>query len=141
MQYRLDELAVLATEMGLAATRVDADRLDITIQEDCVLAFCNLPDENDTLVGFDGTPWHSHGIVQFLTGRGTYVECDELAILIGLGAGELVVVSQLHDGKLRDRWIAHKQEDLELHYMRSGDELRVLCLSTHQGRISGEQAG
>src|SRR5262245_1837699 len=98
------------------------------LEDGCVLAFCNLPGENDSLVGFDGTPWHSHGIVQFLTGDTTYVECDELAILIGLGSGELVVVSQTIDGQLHDRWIAHKDEKLDLRYIQPGEALRVFRL-------------
>ena len=79
MSYRLDELAKLASEQGLEWRRVDDNRLDVTVATDAVLAFCNLVDENDTLVGFDGTPWHSHGVVQFMTGASTYIECDELA--------------------------------------------------------------
>jgi hypothetical protein len=129
--YRLDELAKLAVELGLPTRWVDADRLDVTLEEGCVLAFCNLRRENDTLVGFDGTPWHSHGDVQFLTSDTTYVEVDELGILVGLGAGELLVITQLIDGQLHDRWIAHKNERLDLRYVKPGEVLRVLCLPRH----------
>lgn len=127
MRYRLEELAALAAELGLEARRMDADRLDV-ILEDAVLAFCNLPKDADSLVGFDGTPWHSHDLVQFSTGEASYIECDELEILIGLGSGELVVVSQFVDGVLRDRWIAHRDEPLDLQYIQPGEELRVLRL-------------
>lgn len=128
MHYRLDELATLARELNLPTRRVDSYRLDVTIENGCVLAFCNLPTENDTLVGFDGTPWHSHGVVQFLTGDATYVDCDELAILVGLGTGELVVVSRARDGQLCDRWIAHRNERLDLQHIQPGEELRVFCI-------------
>jgi hypothetical protein len=133
MEYRLDELAKLASECGLESQRVDPTQLHVTIQDGCVLAFCNLLD--GTLVGFEGTPWHSHGTVEFSAGDAGYVECDELAILIGLGSGELVVVSQFRDGQIFDRWLAHRKEPLDLEYMKAGEEIRVLRL-----RVLGSQA-
>jgi hypothetical protein len=126
--YRLDELAKLAAELGLESRRVDANRLGVCLTADCILDFWNLVDPEDTLVGFDGTPWHSHGVVPFTTGPATYVECDELDILVGLGCGELVVVSRYSQGQLVDRWLAHKQEPLDLEYMEAGEELRVYRL-------------
>jgi hypothetical protein len=126
--YRLDELARLASEYGLISERVSADRLDVVLFEDCRLAFCNLVAEGDTLIGFDGTPWHSHGVVLFSVGSPHHIECDELEILIGLCAGELVVVSQFVDGALRDRWVGHKKQPLDVKHILSGEELRVFCL-------------
>ena len=125
LKYRLDELAKLSADLGLVSRRVDADRLDVVIHDGCVLAFCNNIDDGDTLVGFEGTPWHSHGLVQFGTGDSTYVEYDELDILIALGNGDLVVVSEYSDGKLRNRELAHRQEPLDLRYLKPGDEIRV----------------
>jgi hypothetical protein len=108
--------------------RVDDNRLDVTLH-DAVLAFCNLVDEDDTLVGFDGTPWHSHGIVMFGTGEATYVEYDELDILIGLGTGDLLIFSQLVNGVLRDRWLAHKTDVVDdPRHMQPGEEIRIYRL-------------
>ena len=125
MFYRLDELAKLASELGLRWRRVDENRLDVNVTPDAVLAFCNLVDEDDTLVGFDGTSWHSHGIVHFMTGTSTHIECDELDILIGLGTGDLSVVSQYVRGELKDHWLAHKDEPLSVKYIQPGEELRI----------------
>ena len=133
MRYRLDELVKLSAELGLVSRRVDADRLDVVIDDGCVLAFCNLQDEADTLVGFDGTPWHSHGLVQFMTGETTYVEYDEIEILIALGTGDLVIISEYSDGRLHDRSLAHRHEALDLRYMQPGDEIRVLRLPDRNG--------
>lgn len=128
MVYRLDALSELARELDLVSERLSADRLDVILHDGCRLAFCNLPAEGDTLVGFDGTPWHSHGIVSFLAGSPEHVECDELDILIGLGSGDLLVVSQFMDGELEDRWIAHRDEPLVLKYVKPNEELRVFRL-------------
>lgn len=130
MRYRLDELAGLAAELGFEARRVDINRLDIVVN-DAVLAFCNLIKDADSLVGFDGTPWHSHDLVQFMTGKNSWIECDELEILIGLRSGELVVVTQFVDGVLRDRWLAHRDEPLDLRYIEPGEELRARRLAQH----------
>jgi hypothetical protein len=127
--YRLDELAELAAELGLETDRLDEHRLDVRLARDSVLAFCNLEEECDTLVGFDGTPWHSHGVVQFMTGASTYVECDGIDILVGLGSGELVIVSRYLLGALKDRWLAHKDEPLDFRYIEAGEELRILRLA------------
>lgn len=56
MVYRLDELALIARESGLVSERFDPDRLDVLLFDGCRLVFCNLAAEEDTLVGFDGTP-------------------------------------------------------------------------------------
>jgi hypothetical protein len=77
MRYRLDELAGLAAELGFETRRIDSNRLDIVV-DDAVLAFCNLLEDADTLVGFDGTPWHSHDLLRFRTGKNSWIECDEL---------------------------------------------------------------
>lgn len=53
--YRLDELAKLASEQGLEWRRGDDNHVDVTVATDSVPAFCNLVDENDTLVGVDGS--------------------------------------------------------------------------------------
>jgi hypothetical protein len=127
MVYRLEELMALAAELGLESRRVDDNRVDVRVH-DAVLAFCNLPNEQDTLVGFDGTPWHSHGIVQFGTGDSTYIGCDELDILTGLRLGELLIVSRFVGGELQDRWIQHKNEPFELQYLEPSEEIRIVRL-------------
>jgi hypothetical protein len=129
MEYRLNKIAELCSEHGIQTDVPDKNRIDVKISDDCVLSFLNLVDEEDTLVGFDGTPWHSHGIVQFITGSNTYIECDELDIIIGLVSGELLIVSQYVKSELNDRWIMHKAEPLDLKYIEPGEELKVLRLA------------
>ncbi len=129
MEYRLNKIADLCSENGLQTHLTDHNRIDVKIRTDCVLSFINLVDEEDTFVGFDGTPWHSHGIVQFMTGPDTYIECDELDIIVGLVSGELLIVSQFAKSKLTDRWIIHKDEPLDLKYIEPGEELIVYRLA------------
>lgn len=130
MPYRLDELMKLAGDIGLACRRTSDDRLDVTLFDDCVLVFMNmnLRDENDTLMGFDGTPWHTHDKIHFCIAPDTYVEHDELDVLTGLGAGYIVVASRYRNGTLDDRWLQHTKEPIELDYIQAGDEIRVFRL-------------
>lgn len=125
MEYRLSNIVELCSENGLSVNQPDENRVDIDIHDDCVLSFINLVDEQDTLVGFDGTPWHAHDIVQFMTGPDTYIECDEFDIIIGLVSGELLIASRFMKSKLVDRWIIHKNERLSLKYIEPGEELNV----------------
>ena len=129
MEYCLDKIAELCSEYGFKTNIPDKNRIDVSVCKDCVLSFLNLVNENDTLVGFDGTPWHSHDIVQFMTGSNTYIECDELEIIIGLISGELLIVSQYLNSALTDRWIMHKDEPLELKYIAAGEELKICRLA------------
>lgn len=96
MHYRLDELAAVAAELGFDARRVDTNRLDVLLDE-AVLTFCNLSEDADSAVGFDGTPWHF-----------------------------------VH-GMLRDRWLAHRDEPLNLRYIEPGEELRVRRVAQNPG--------
>ncbi len=129
MEYRLNKIAELCSEHGFKTDMPDKNRIDVTIREDCVLSFLNLVDENDTLVGFDGTPWHDHGTVEFMTGPNTSIECDELDIIIGLVSGELLIVNQYLNSILTDRWIMHKKEPLDLKYIEAGEELKICRLA------------
>ncbi len=125
MEYNLNKIVELCSEHGFKVNQPDENRVDIKIHDDYILSFMNLVEEQDTLVGFDGTPWHTHGVVQFMTGANTFIDCDELDIIIGLVSGELLIVSRYMDLKLVDRWIIHKGEGLDLKYIESGEELRI----------------
>ena len=126
MYYRLDDLEALASELGFRPRRVDDDRLDVSIEGECVLTFANMRDEEDSYVGFDGTPWHSHGNVEFMTSKSTSVTYDELELLIAIGLGDLVIITEYTRGAVSDRVLGHKSEPLDISYMQAGDEVRVV---------------
>jgi hypothetical protein len=126
MYYRLDDLEALASELGFRPRRVDGDRLDVTIEDEYILTFANMRDEEDSYVGFDGTPWHSHGNVEFMTSSSTSVTYDELELLIAIGVGDLVIITEYTGGTVRDRQLGHKGKSLDISYMQAGDEVRVV---------------
>jgi hypothetical protein len=132
VHFRLDEIEQLARELGFDAHRVDAQRVDVPMA-DAVLAFCNL-EEDDSLVGFDGTPWHFHDEVQFENVDGTYSAWDGPDVLLGLAVGELVVVSHFVAGEVQDRWLSHVDEPLDVKHVWRGEELRVVRLAAKPTR-------
>jgi hypothetical protein len=130
---RLDVIEALASELGFEARRVDSDRLDVLLDTGVILVFCNLEDEGDPLVGFEGTQWHAHGVVCLEVGEGEYVEIADVDILRALALGELVVVSQyVHDG-LSDRWLAHVDGPLDAGNLGAGEVIRVTSVRRQAG--------
>jgi hypothetical protein len=128
--YRLEELAKLAVELGFSIAQASACRVDVVLAPGIVLSFNNMVEENDTLLGFVDSCWHTHGRLLLSSGENTNISCDEFDVLVGLAAGEMLVVGQYVHGELRDRWICHKGEPLELADMVTGEELRVVRLGS-----------
>ncbi len=125
MYYDLDTLEELSNELGFITTRISIDTLEVKIYNDIVLVFSNLPDEDDTLMGFKGTPWHGHYKMTFMTSKGAYVEFDELDIVQRIKDGDLLINEMYIYNELKDRWLSHKEEGVDLKYMEPGEEIRI----------------
>ncbi len=125
MSYDLDTLEVLSGDLGFRATRPSPESIQIALCEGVTFEFHNLPEADDTVLGFSGTPWHTHGKITLMTGDATYVELDPLEILQGLKDGSVLVAEQYFDGALADRWLVHRDEKLDLLDMVLGEDLRL----------------
>jgi hypothetical protein len=126
--YQLASLTEMCAELELEHHWVNENELEIRFSPECILLFQNMPDEKDTAFGFKDTPWHAHESLRFMTGEDTYVDLDELEIVLGIAVGDILIVSRYVSGKLEDRWLTHKKEKLDLKYMFPEEELRVLRL-------------
>lgn len=129
MAYDLDNLYRHAIELGFNAARTSADVLAVTLAPGVALEFMNLVDESDTLIGFEGTPWHTHDSLMLMVGQATYIELSEIELLSALKAGDAAIVEQFVKDKLSDRWIAHRLEPFDIKYMEPGEEIRIRRLS------------
>ncbi|MDH3918440.1 MAG: hypothetical protein OEU25_09675 [Rhodospirillales bacterium] len=129
MYYDLDILEELSKELGFPSSRSAPDALEVAILEGVSLEFHNLRDAEDTLAGFSGTQWHFHGKIMLMTGDATYVELDELEILQGIKSGAVLVAEQYLNGTLNDRWLAHKDEKVDVQYIAPGEEIRFRRLA------------
>jgi hypothetical protein len=101
MAYRLDEIIAFCEELGFESKRVDDNRIEVDLSPDGTLVFMNIPEENDTFLGFEGTPWHGHDKLTFLIGESSYIELDELEVLLGIQSGEILVMSQYLSGSFK----------------------------------------
>ena len=58
-------------------------QVNVQLRLGLTLCFLNL-EGVDSVVGFEGTPWHAHGLVPFTTVPPEFIECDELDLLTQL---------------------------------------------------------
>ena len=125
MYYDLDTLQDLCAELGFSYSRLSPDELDVLIEPAVPLVFQNLRNEEDTILGFRGTSWHSHGTVILNRRDATCIDLDELDIVQNLKDGNVVIVEMYVAAELRDRWLAHREEKPDLQYMTPGEEIRI----------------
>jgi hypothetical protein len=129
MYYELDELDELCREIGFTSSRTSSDVLEVSIVDDAVLLFQNLRDEEDTAIGFKGTAWHSHDKLFLMLDKSQYCEVDVFEILKGLKSGDILIIERYKNNVLDDRWLAHKNENVDVQYIEPGAEMRVRRLA------------
>ena len=125
MSYDLEAIEAECAAQQLACQRVSEHEVEITLEPNCVLYFANLIEEDDTMIGFKDTPWHSHDDLTVMTSVDTSAEFSPVEVIKLLSGGVLLVVSQWIDGILHDRWLTHRDDRLDLKYLDPNEELRV----------------
>jgi hypothetical protein len=110
----------------------------VSITEAVVLVFQNLPDEEDTVIGFKGTPWHSHGKLMLMLDEASCVELDELDVLQGIKDWDIVIGERYLNGMIEDRWLAHKKEAIDIRYIEAGEEIRIWRPAEQQMEVAGK---
>lgn len=127
MRYDFSLILELCKELGLSSSLAN-ERLDIAVRPDVNLCFQNADRDEDCLVGFDGTPWHTHDDFIFDDGGGNFIEMSYLDVVTGLKDGQILICERWHNGGVADRWLIHRDcGDIkhEFKYMDEGEELRV----------------
>jgi hypothetical protein len=141
MRYDLKLTHELCQELGLRSHFRQDDLLAIELGEDCVLVFQNAEREEDCLVGFDGTPWHTHDVFMFADCRGHYTEMNYLDVVSGLKNGVILICEHWLDERLLDRCLIHGAFNDAFTNMNAGEEIRVrrsliTCLSKIEEQVS-----
>ena len=129
LQYDLEIIADLCDELGISHRRTSPNEVLVGLEAGVELVFLNFPDEDDCLIGFNGTEWHTHGDVSFADQNGNYTELIYLDVLTGLSDGSVLICELWRPEGLADRWISHKDFVDEFRFMQQGDEVRVRPVS------------
>ena len=125
MRYDLERAHRLCGQIGLRSGMSSADELTIELAEGVKLIFRNDERDDDCLVGFSGTPSHTHGDFTFVDGRGNYLEMGYLDVIAGLADGRILVCERSTSGALADRWLIHRDCNDEFKHMEPGEQLSV----------------
>lgn len=125
--YDLHAIQETARQHGLPCSFVTPLELEVSVSPDATLVFANL-EEDDTILGFRDTPWHSHGKLMLMSGEATYVEYGPAELVTALTQGDVLLVTQFSGNQIRDRWLIHKEERLDLQYIEPDEALSVLRL-------------
>ena len=128
MAFNFEKLQTHCADVGFDFDRTSPDSLTVSISASRLLTFANLIEESDTLIGFEGTPWHTHGSVSLLVSAARYVDMDEYDTLTAIRIGDVVIAERFMNGELVDRWLAHKLEPFDLKYIEPSEELPIYRL-------------
>ncbi len=125
MRYDLEMVTQLCREIGFS-TRLDGDqRVDVDLCQGAVLSFVNDELEEDCLIGFLDGPWHVHGDLMFVDGRGNYVECDYLNLLTSMNEGLVLICEREVAGRVVDRWLVHSEYNDEFRQLEESERIIV----------------
>jgi len=125
LRYDLELIAELSEEVGLGSVTRAPGEATIELQEGVALLFRNLDEEDDCVMGFVGTSWHTHGGLMCSDRHGSYVELGYLDIVAGLANGTVLICELWARSKLSDRWLVHKDYVDEFKYLQPGEEVRI----------------
>ena len=103
--------------------RENASRL--TSPQGAILCFQNAQREEDCLIGFLDTAWHTHGDLMFLDACGNCVELDYFALLSGLKDGRVLVCEREVEGRTDDRWLIHSDYNDAFKYLDEGERIII----------------
>jgi len=124
MRYDLALIREFCREIGLPA-RAGDHCVEVDLGQGAVLCFQNAEREEDCLIGFLDTPWHTHDNLMFADARGNTIELDYLDLLTDLTEGRVLVCEQEIEGRILDRWLVHNGYNDEFTYMKEGERLIV----------------
>ena len=139
MRYDLSLIYELCQEIGLSA-RLHPDRVTVDVGRGAVLCFQNAEREEDCLIGFLDTPWHTHDDLSFVDARGYYIELNNyLDVVVGLMEGRLLICERVVDGRIIDRWLVHSEFNDEFRSLDQVEQIVVRRAVVHPVKTSGRK--
>ncbi len=133
MLYELPLIKELCDEIGLKATMRNGNEVAIELDSDIVLCAKNIDGDN-CLMGFEGTPSHFHGDIQFVDSRGYYTDVSYLDLITGIVEGKVLVCERWQKESLKDRYFIHSEYNDEFKYMQPGEKFVVKSFASSEGQ-------
>ena len=133
--YDLASVEATCLDQGLPYRRVSDSEIEVTVGPHMKFIIANTENNTDTYLGFLDVPSHSHGRLTLMTGESTYVEYDPSEVLLNLVSGNVVVVTRYLKGRLHDRWLAHRDEKLDLQHIEPEEEIRIYRIPEQNGSV------
>ncbi|MBC3767465.1 hypothetical protein [Neptunicella marina] len=124
MHCDLPAIKELCDELGINTSIHDGKLVKVMLENDVFLCFENI-EEGDCLIGFEGTPWHFHGDIQFCDGRGYYLDVNYLDVITEITKGKILVCELWENEKLEDRYLIHNEYNDEFKYMQPNEKIVV----------------
>jgi len=128
MPYDIDLVEMISTECGFPCTKVGGSELRISIATDVEMVIANT-DDDDTYWGFADVPWHTHDELTLSHGEAGYRSYSPEDMLLAWAEGRILLVSLLRDGKVTDRWFAHKGDGSDLKHIELGESIHYSTAS------------
>jgi hypothetical protein len=126
MRYDFVAIQAKCREGGIPTSLRSEARLDVMLGRGIELSVINAEQEADCLIGFAQVGWHFHGDKQFDCADGHYIEMTYLEIFSALIDGHVLICEHWTNGVLKRRELIHRDCNVELGYMKQGDEVRIL---------------
>jgi hypothetical protein len=130
MRYDLGLIAELCGEVGLKCEVRSPNEAAIELEGGVALLFQNAEREEDCLMGFAESSWHTHGALMCSDLHGFNIELDYLDVVAGLADGTVLICELWVRGELSDRWLVHRDYVNEFGYLQDGDEIRIRPVSS-----------
>lgn len=126
--FDLDEIERCGKNLELVCHH-ENDQILVEVMPSVRLCFVNLYEQQDNLIGFKDTSWHTHGFVEVMTSRSTSLTYGAVSVLKALKSGELLIAARYLGDALDDRWIVHKSYIDDGEWLEAGFELRYSRIS------------
>lgn len=119
----LAQIREVAEANGFRTDIPGLDNLDVTLFDGLALRFSNSTD--DETIGFSDGTWHFHPPLTYVWADSRHSDFTAEEVLAAISAGDFLVLERYEFGRLADRALIHREDQLDLRYTKLGEEIRL----------------
>jgi hypothetical protein len=127
MKVDLDSIYKHCLEVGFDKVSLFNDSVEVELKDNIILEVANIDDWTDSLIGFKGTPTHSHDMIIFCNRDGSsYIEMNYKDVITNLKSGKILIATMMKNAILKDRNMIHQDAmDIDLTYFNKDEYLII----------------